>query len=138
MDVLRAFPAFKDLAYELGLLVLMKTQEGLKSSKKPSQPRKDRLPKGTIYVISHQGQMIEAQKNAGAAKLPGAEREFFEFLGFDISEDGRLLDPITFVNAKGETVQSSSKKAVIDDLLAGNKYWTDRGYRIRIKEQATT
>ncbi|MNI71026.1 hypothetical protein D3C73_1268760 [compost metagenome] len=70
--------------------------------------------------------------------MPGAEREFFEFLGFDISEDGRLLDPITFVNAKGETVQSSSKKAVIDDLLAGNKYWTDRGYRIRIKEQATT
>lgn len=136
-DVLRAYQRdFKDLTYELGLLVLQKTQEGLTKGKRPARDRSGSTPKGTVYLISHGGETIEAMKNAGAAKLPGAEKEFFEFLGFDISADGRLLDPATFVNIKGETVPANSKKAVIDDLLAGNRSWKDRGYYIKIKEES--
>lgn len=140
MDVLRAFPAFKELVYELGLLVLQKTEEGIALSKKrpktttPRPSRSGRGQGGQVYLISHNGQTIEAMKNVGAAKLPGAEKEFFEFLGFDISTDGRILNPATFTNIQGETVQANSKKAVIEDLLAGNKTWMDRGYRIKVKE----
>jgi hypothetical protein len=139
MDLLRAYPKdFRDLTYELGLLVLQKTQEGLATYKKPARQRSGKEPKGTVYVISHNGESIEAMKNIGAARLPGAEVEFFEFLGFDISSDGRLLDPPTFVNINGETVPANSKKAVIEDLLAGNKFWMDRGYRIKTKDAQTT
>ena len=135
-EVLRAYPRdYSELVYELGLLVLQKTQEGLATYKKPTRSRTGSEAKGTVYLISHNGETIEAMKNIGAAKLPGGEREFFEFLGFGVSQDGRLLDPPQFVNAKGDVVQANSKKNVIEDLLAGNKYWTDRGYRIRVKEE---
>lgn len=138
MDVLRAFPAFRSLAFELGLLVLQKTEEGLKHYKKPARVRPaSSTPKGTVYLISHNGETIEAIKNVGAARLPGAEVEFFEFFGFDISPDGRLLDPPTFTNIKGEVVPANSKKAIIDDLLAGNRHWKERGYSIRIKDSTT-
>jgi hypothetical protein len=138
-EVMRAFPRdYKSLVYELGLLVLQTTQEGLHKGKKtPRRDRSTEAPKGTVYIISHGGTSIEAMKNAGAAKLPGTEKEFFEFLGFDISADGRLLDPPTFVNIRGETVPANSKKAIIEDILAGNKHWTERGYRAKVKESTS-
>lgn len=139
-DVMRAFPAFRDLVYELGLLVLQTTETNLKarrprSSSGTSRKRTNEHAKGTVFIISHNGQSIEAQKNVGAAKLPGAEKEFFTFLGFDITPDGRMLDPATFTNHRGELVAANSKKAVIEDMLAGGAYWVNRGFRIKVKEE---
>lgn len=135
MELLRAYPQdFKDLTYELGLLVLQKTQEGLATYKRPARARTGSEPKGTVYVISHNGQSIEAMKNVGAAKRPDGERPFFEFMGFEISSDGRMLDPATFTNINGEVVPANSKKAVIEDLLAGNPHWLERGFRIKVKD----
>jgi hypothetical protein len=134
-DVLRAFPAFKDLVYELGLLVLEKTEEGIAQQKKPratgERPFRDT---GPLYVISHEGKHIEARKNVGAAKSPGAEKEFYDFMGLDVSADGKLVTPASFVNIKGETVSTQSKKNIINDLLAGHKLWLDKGFRIKEKQ----
>jgi hypothetical protein len=133
-DVLRAFPAFKDLVYELGLLVLEASEKGLKQKKTPrpagERPFRDT---GPLYVISHDGKHIEVRKNVGAAKSPGAEKEFYDFMGLDVSADGKQVSPASFVNIKGETVPTQSKKNIINDLLAGHKFWLEKGFRIREK-----
>lgn len=134
-DVLRAFPAFKDLVYELGLLVLETTEEGMKQQKKsPRAAERGFRDTGPLYVISHEGKHIEVRKNVGAAKSPGAEKEFYDFMGLDVSADGKQVAPATFVNIKGETVPTQSKKNIINDLLAGHKLWLDKGFRIREKQ----
>lgn len=142
MDVLRAFPAFREMIYEMGLLVLQKTEEGVKAKKPRSgsstRPRRNsEHPKGTIFLISRNGKTLAAQKNNGAPKQPAHEREFFEFLGFEISGDGKSLTPPTFTNKDGQLVSVSSKKVVIDDLLAGGKFWADKGYKIAVKPTET-
>lgn len=138
LELLKAFPNdFKDLAYEIGLLVIQVTQAGIVKSKRrvSSTPRSRRVSKHK-YLISRDDQTIEAVSNVGSPKKPGAEREFFEFMGFTVSEDGRTLEPATFVNIKGETVTIVSKKAVIEDLMAGHEAWLNRGYSIKVQEQA--
>lgn len=135
-DALRAFPAFKDLVYELALLVLEKTEEGLKQKRAPRAAGSSPVFRdtGPLYRISHNGEHIEVRKNVGAAKSPGAEREFYEFMGLDVSEDGKLVSPASFVNIKGQTVSTQSKKNIINDLLAGHKFWTGKGFSIKVKE----
>lgn len=129
MEVLQAFPNdFKELAYELALVII--EQKRPKSGSKGSGSR----PAGQTYIISRGGKSIEAQKNLGAPKAPVHEREFFEFMGFAISTDGRSLEPIHFTNKQGERVLANSKKNVIEDLLAGNPAWEEKGYRIKVKE----
>lgn len=137
LELLKAFPNdFKDLAYEIGLLVIQQTEAGIAKSKRrvSSTPRSRRVSKHK-YLISRGDQTIEAISNVGSPKKPGAERDFFEFMGFAVSEDGRTLEPATFVNIKGETVTIVSKKAVIDDLMAGHEAWLSRGYSIKVQEQ---
>lgn len=146
MDVLRAFPAFREMIYEMGLLVLQKTEEGVKAKKPRTSGtsarsrRNSEHPQGTIFLISRNGKTLAAQKNNGAPKHPIHEREFFEFLGFEISGDGRSLVPPTFTNKGGQLVTASSKKVVIEDMLAGGKFWADKGYKIAVKppEPATS
>lgn len=135
-ELLRAFPGdYRELVHELATLVLQATEEGLAKSKKRgsssgARPFRDT---GPTYIITHNGKQFEAKKNVGAAKSPGAEKDFYEFMGLEVSADGKTLDPATFVNSKGETVPTNSKKNIINDLLAGHKFWLDKGFRIREK-----
>ncbi|AYG48116.1 hypothetical protein DV532_27955 (plasmid) [Pseudomonas sp. Leaf58] len=136
-ELLQAFPSdFKDLAYEIGLLVIQHTQQGIaKSKRRGGSASGSRRVSRHKYLISRGDQTIEAVSNVGSPKKPGAEREFFEFMGFTVSEDGRSLQPPTFVNIKGETVTIVSKKAVIEDLMAGHDAWLSKGYSIKVQEQ---
>lgn len=136
-EVLRAFPGeYRELMHELGLLAIEHVETGLKnrgrraSSGEGNRPFRDT---GPTYIISHNGSHFEAKKNVGAAKSPGAERGFYEFMGLEVSADGKTLNPATFTNSKGEVVPTNSKKNIINDLLAGHKLWLDKGFRIKEK-----
>jgi len=134
-EVLRAYPEqYRELVHEVALLVLETTEKGVKTTKRQgtASPRPFR-DTGPLYIISHHGQHFEARKNVGSPKLPGAERDFYEFMGLDVSADGKTIEPATFVNIKGETVPTNSKKNIINDLLAGHKLWLDKGFKIREK-----
>lgn len=136
-EVLRAFSGeYRELVFELAILSVRSSEEALTKPRKRSASNGTRQFRdtGPLYIISHNGKQIEARKNVGSPKLPGAEKEFYEFMGFDVSEDGRTLTPPTFTNKHGEVVQSNSKKNIINDLLAGSKLWADRGFRIKVKE----
>lgn len=138
-ELLRAFPGdYRELVHELATLTIAKVEEGLKSRGKrgsgsggSNRPFRDT---GPLYIISHNGKQFEARKNVGSPKSPGAERDFYEFMGLDVSADGKFVTPSTFTNSKGEVVPTHSKKNIINDLLAGHKYWLDKGFRIKLKE----
>lgn len=136
-EVLRAYPEqYRELVHEVALLVLETTEKGIKAGKRQSSGEGSPRPfrdTGPTYIISQNGQHFEAKKNVGAAKSPGAEKAFYEFMGLDVSADGKTVDPATFVNIKGDTVPTNSKKNIINDLLAGHKLWLDKGFRIREK-----
>jgi len=127
-ELLEAFPTdYRELACEIGLLVVQKMSEGAKRSR----PR----PPAPHYVIENEdGHTLEVVKGKGKPKLPGAEKEFYKFMGFDVSEDGRTVSPTTFGNLAGEVVPTT-KKALLDDLIAGNEFWTKEGYSIKLKER---
>lgn len=131
-ELLKAFPTeFNDLVYELGLLIIRTTEANLprgrnRGGSRPGVP----VP---VYVISHNGRTIEASKNVGAAKRPGSEKEFYEFLGFQVSADGRRVKPSTIHNASGEEV-AATKKNIIEGILAEADYWVGQGYSAKLKE----
>lgn len=136
-EVLQAFPEeYREFVHELATLVLQTTEEGLAKGKKRNSTPGNRpfRDTGPLYIISHSGKHFEARKNVGSPKLPGAEKDFYEFMGLEVSEDGKLVNPSSFTNIKGEVVPTNSKKNIINDLLAGHKYWIDRGFRIREKQ----
>jgi len=136
-ELLRAYPEdYRELVHELATLVLQTNEEGLAKGKKRNSTPGNRpfRDTGPLYIISHGGKHIEARKNVGSPKLPGAEKDFYEFMGLEVSEDGKLVNPSSFTNIKGEVVPTNSKKNIINDLLAGHKYWIDRGFRIKEKQ----
>ena len=71
--------------------------------------------------------------NVGAPANPGKERELFTFLGFSVSEDGRSLTPAVFTAKDGTETPSMSKKAIIEDILAGGSFWRQKGFTIAEK-----
>lgn len=137
-ELLKAFPSeFNDLVHELGLLALQTCEENLAKNR----PRRDRGTRSTsetpVYVITHGGRHIEARKNTGAPKSPGAERAFYEFLGFKVSADGHTLTPSMIPNIAGEDV-IATKKNIIEGILAGADYWVVQGYTAKVKEATAT
>lgn len=140
IEVLKAFPVdYNELVYELGVLTMEHVEDELAKSKtrvRNGNPRE--RPPQPVYIITKGNHSIEAKKNVGAARLPSAEREFFEFLGFAISSDGRSTIPSNFKNVKDEIVSIVTKKTIIEDMLAGNLVWKHKGYKIELKEEAAT
>lgn len=129
-ELLKAFPVdLSELAYDLGMIVLQRM-----SRKRPARARKA----SPCYVIENEdGHTMEVTRGVGKPKLPGAEKAFYMFMGFDVSEDGRSTSPATFGDHSGAVVPVA-KKALIDDLLAGNEFWKKEGYSIKLKEAECT
>ncbi|MFK4136501.1 hypothetical protein ACI2KR_30155 [Pseudomonas luteola] len=138
-ELLTAFPEeLQALAYELAYEVLNGVEAALNGSKRKRRSGEDtavaanRRPKtAKTYVISRNGKQILATTNTGRPSHPGNDREFFEFLGFSISEDGKTLNPPTFTDISGNSKAAISKKAIIEDMLAGNENWSVGGYKIQ-------
>lgn len=137
-DLLAAYKDdVQELAYDLAYMVLEGTQHAIENSNKSGKasqraPRTPRVAKS--YIISKGDQTLTAAPNTGRPAAPGTEREFFEFFGFAVSEDGKTLEPSSFVDAEGQQVTVVSKKAIINDLLAENSTWAKKGYSIREAE----
>jgi hypothetical protein len=133
-ELLHAFPAdLKDLTYEMALLVIKQVEEGLKQSKsRPSRTAGMKRESKNRYLIQKGGESIEVVPNVGRRKTPSSERDFYEFMGFTLSEDGRSVIPENFTNKEGNVIENVSKKSIIEDLLAGNALWTDKGYSIAL------
>lgn len=140
-ELLRAYPGeYRELVHELANLVLQTSEKGCAERFKRSRQAKKNpgsrpYAAPATYVIHWKAQSIEATKGAGAPKLPSSEREFYEFMGFSISEDGKSLDPATFKNSAGDQV-TATKNAILADLLAGNPVWVDQGFRIELKGES--
>ena len=131
-ELLAAYPSeLEALAYELATIAMNSANEALTKSKKRDRSGERRSrSSGKAYVLSHDGKSMEIVPNVGAPASPGKERELFTFLGFSVSEDGRTLSPAVFTAIDGTETPSMSKKAIIEDILAGGKFWTDKGYSI--------
>lgn len=129
-QLLSAFPEeLQQLAYELAFEVLTATERAVSAkNKRQSGGRAAKIAKS--YVISHGDKTIEAMPNTGRPANPGADRDFYQFMGFEVSEDGRTLTPDSFSNKEGVVISMISKKSIIDDLLAGNQTWVANGYGI--------
>jgi hypothetical protein len=132
-DLLSAFPEeLQSLAYELAFDVLECTERGLKApvAKRPTRLRTK--PAKKSYVIAKGDQSITVVANTGRPKSPGEERDFYAFVGFEVSEDGKSLSPASFTSKAGERIEGAkiSKRSIIEDLLAKNAYWLDMGLSI--------
>lgn len=140
-ELLRAFPSdYREMVHELATLVIQTSEKGLAERKKRSRTGSQNAQKRgqngpAVYVIRWKGSSIEVIRQQGAARLPGAEKEFFEFMGFEVAPDGRSVEPTTFENKDGQTI-TASKNAIISDLLADNPKWKDQGFTIELKKQA--
>jgi hypothetical protein len=71
--------------------------------------------------------------NKGRPANPGVDRAFYEFLGFQVSDDGKSLSPDSYKDAHGQTTTSISRKWIILELLKGNPQWISMGYSISQK-----
>lgn len=132
-ELLAAYPKeVEALAYELSVLAMSSAQEEIVKSRKRDRSGKPRVASKT-YVITHQGRCMDIVPNVGAPSNPGKERALFLFLGFEVSENGKSLTPSTFKSLNGFDVGANSKKAIVDDLLMGGRYWLDKGYTIAEK-----
>lgn len=135
-ELLHAFPTdLKDLTYEIALLVIKQVEEGLKQSKSRSRPSRTagmKRESKNRYLIKNGDESIEVVPNVGRRKTPSSERDFYEFMGFKLSDDGRSVIPENFTNKEGNVIENVSKKSIIEDLLAGNALWADKGYSIEL------
>lgn len=140
-ELLAAYPEeLEQLAYELAVLAMTSTEAAIQLSKKRNRSeaggsgrKRNRSKSKKTFIVSHDGKFVEVVPNAGRPANPGNEREFFEFLGFVISEDGRTMTPSVFTDKAGQEANALSKKAIIEDMLAGNPLWADKGYTITEK-----
>lgn len=140
-ELLAAYPEeIEALAYEVAVLAIISTEAAIQNQKKrvrstasSSSSRNRKVLKADAYVITCKGRSIEASPNKGRPALPGVDRSFYEFMGFTVSEDGKQLTPNTFVDKAGNEVKSVSKKAILEDLQAGNPHWVEKGFKMEAK-----
>lgn len=131
-ELLAAYPTeLESLAFELATIAMHSVQEAMTKTKKRDRSGERRSrPVGKTYVLSLNGKSMDIVPNVGAPASPGKERELFTFLGFTVSDDGRSLSPAVFTAKDGTETPSMSKKAIIEDILAGGSYWIEKGYTI--------
>ena len=131
-SVICAYPEhIKSLAYEIALLVITTAEE--EKCKTRSRNRGESQGRGKpkpTFIIKKGDQSIEVMRNTGRPKQPGADKAFYDFMGFQVSPDGKTLTPGSFPDINGNRISTISKKVIIDDLLAGNNHWLSRGYSI--------
>jgi hypothetical protein len=137
-ELMAAYPdEMEKLAYEVAILAMVTTQASIESQKKRSRTEGGkRARKVEVYIVTHDDRSIEVSPNKSRPALPGVDRAFYEFMGFTVSEDGRELTPNTFVDKSGAQVTSVTKKAILEDLQAGNPFWADKGYKVEAKAEA--
>jgi hypothetical protein len=135
-ELLAAYPEeMEALAYEVAVLAIVSAEAAIQNQKKRGRTaassnsgRNRKILKADSYVISFQGRSIVVSPNKSRPALPGTDRDFYEFMGFIVSEDGKQVTPNTFVDKAGNEVKNVSKKAIMEDLQAGNPYWLDKGF----------
>ena len=138
-ELIAAYPKeFISLAHEIAIIAINASEEAITKSKKRgrSTSRRDKSDL-QIYVISKDGKSIECTMNKGRPGNPGKDRAFYEFLGFQVSEDGKSISPDSYKNADGQTTTSISRKWIILELLKENPQWMSMGYTICAKEKTT-
>lgn len=124
----------KNLAYEIALIVINTAQdEKAKSRTRSRGEGQSRNKQKPTFIIKKGDQSIEVVRNAGRPALPGVDKGFYEFMGFQVSQDGKSLTPESFPDSNGNRVTSISRKVIINDMLSGNKHWSARGYTITEK-----
>lgn len=136
-ELLSAFHEdLEQVAYQLAIDILEGAQQAIKGPKTTAaRTKRSRAPKtAKTYIIECSGQQIQAVPNTARPAAPSADREFYEFMGFELTEDGKALIPGSFTNAEGQEIAVISKKVIIDDLIAGNALWAEKGYVIRDSE----
>ena len=142
-ELMAAYPEeLEALAYEVAVIAIISAEAAIQNQKKRarssaatgSSSRNRKILKADTYVITRNGSSVEASPNKGRPALPGVDRAFYEFMGFTVSEDGKQLTPATFVDKVGNEVKSVSKKAILEDLQAGNPHWVDKGFKMEPKE----
>lgn len=134
-ELLSAYPnETKALAYELAVLVMSAAQEESQKTKKRDRSGGRRTrSSGKTYIVHRGEKSIEIVPNVGAPASPGQERDVFTFLGFEVSSDGKMVTPAVFTDKSGVETTAKSKKAIIEDMLAGGSYWSSRGFTISEK-----
>jgi hypothetical protein len=124
----------KSLAYEIALIVINTAEEAKAKGRNRSRGESQGgdKPKPT-FIIKKGDQSIEVMRNTGRPALPGVDKDFYEFMGFQVSQDGKSLTPESFPDNNGNRVTSLSRKVIINDMLSGNKHWIGRGYTVTEK-----
>lgn len=136
-ELIAAYPKeVMSLAHELALLAINTSEEAIAKSQKRDRSTTRKKVDPLVYVISKDGKSIECTMNKGRPANPGVDRAFFEFLGFQVSADGKSLSPDSYKDANGQTTTSISRKWIILELLKGNPEWISKGYTISEKAKA--
>ncbi|WP_274644892.1 hypothetical protein [Pseudomonas serbica] len=121
----------KALAFEIALIVLQTAEEEkTKSGSRSRGKSRSRSNSKRAFIIAKGEKSIEAMRNSGRPTSPGKDKDFFEFMGFQVSGDGKTLTPGSFPDINGNRVTSISRTIIINDLLAGNQHWLKLGYSI--------
>lgn len=131
-EILSAYPEqLSNLAHELAWLAMETTQAAINKARVSSRSgtRKPKSPAKSFQITKGDQTMI-ITPNTGRPNSPGKDREAFEFLGFQVATDGSHLIPSVFTDKDGNEVNANSKKAIINDMLAGGPHWIDLGYSI--------
>lgn len=137
-ELIAAYPKeFMNLAHEIALLAINASEDAISKSKKRDRSTTRKKGDQPVYVISKDGKSIECTMNKGRPANPGVDRAFYEFLGFQVSDDGKSLSPDSYKDANGQTTTSISRKWIILELLKGNPEWTSMGYTISEKAKAS-
>jgi hypothetical protein len=134
-ELIAAYPKeVMSLAHELALLAINASEEAIALSKKRIRTTtRGKKSESEVYVISKDGKSIECTMNKGRPANPGVDRAFYEFLGFQVSDDGKSLSPDSYKDANGQTTTTISRKWIIMELLKGNPQWVSMGYTISQK-----
>ncbi|RMV76439.1 hypothetical protein ALP05_00666 [Pseudomonas caricapapayae] len=119
-------PAFEEIAYNLALKVLNKTQQALTSPSGKSKPAREKTPPkpALVYVISKGDKSAELvmRIGKGAANL-AQDAEAFTLLGFAVEKDADgkdMLVPSTYTDKMGVEHQASRRTiaTAIEDKTA--------------------
>jgi hypothetical protein len=124
----------KNLAYEIALIVINTAEETKAKGRNRNRAEGGIDKPKPTFIIKKGDQSIEVVRNTSRPPLPGVDRDFYEFMGFQVSQDGKSLTPESFPDSNGSRVTAISRKVIINDMLSGNKHWIGRGYSITEKQ----